>query len=574
MVAVEHDWYAPSPRRAENRLAAPTMMFPFRRRRAALGRKPASPTCSLALCALALLPAMLAAQPLPAGESRIARVTLYPGSALVERVMRVAAGQRQIELPCLPANLDVNTLRVDADAGIELGAAVTRSRTREQVAACRADADETQIRDLQAQVAQLDAEHASHELVLGYLRALGGRSGDAASAPLQPAALATLTEAMRRNGLDALQAQSRLAARKAVIERELRQRTEARDRLNPPTGPVLSLSLPVRAAREGELRVRYLVTGPTWGPRYRARLDPERASIEFERLAQVRQTSGEDWTGVELTLSTGRPRDAVEPRPPSGWKVGIASAPEPAERQPLAMGSPRPVAPGAPPMPAAPAAPAVLDFEPVRVQQGEFATEFVVPGRSDVASRTENLLLRLDSRQLPAALRWRVNPQVDAAAYLVAVTELPEGIWPGGPVVLSRGAQGVGNTWLKPGPGTRLELPFGRDEQVRVRAEAEQRKSGSGGFVGNRSELRIEHVYEIENLRRGPVRLQVFESSPASTDERVEVTRRFVPEPGTPPFEAAGVVAWELDLAAGARQRFSAEYRVSHPKDLRLTEQR
>ena len=36
--------------------------------------------------------------------SRIARVTVYPGSATVERVAKVPAGARSLTLPCLPAS--------------------------------------------------------------------------------------------------------------------------------------------------------------------------------------------------------------------------------------------------------------------------------------------------------------------------------------------------------------------------------------------------------------------------------------------------------------------------------------
>ena len=54
-------------------------------------------------------------------ESRIAQVTLYPGSATVERVAKVAAGTQKITFTCLPAALDVQSLAVAADATVRLG---------------------------------------------------------------------------------------------------------------------------------------------------------------------------------------------------------------------------------------------------------------------------------------------------------------------------------------------------------------------------------------------------------------------------------------------------------------------
>ena len=62
-------------------------------------RTPLALLQALGLAGLAALPATVHAQ----DSSRIARVTVYPGSATVERVAKVAAGARSLRLACLPA---------------------------------------------------------------------------------------------------------------------------------------------------------------------------------------------------------------------------------------------------------------------------------------------------------------------------------------------------------------------------------------------------------------------------------------------------------------------------------------
>src|SRR4051812_3332215 len=52
---------------------------------------------------------------------RITRVVLYPGSAAIERSVRVAAGSNKVEMTGLPASFDLRTLRVEADPGITVG---------------------------------------------------------------------------------------------------------------------------------------------------------------------------------------------------------------------------------------------------------------------------------------------------------------------------------------------------------------------------------------------------------------------------------------------------------------------
>src|SRR5438552_9168628 len=56
-----------------------------------------------------------------AEESRISRVTLYAGSATVERAVAVSPEASRVELTGLPANFDMRTLRVEAGPGIHIG---------------------------------------------------------------------------------------------------------------------------------------------------------------------------------------------------------------------------------------------------------------------------------------------------------------------------------------------------------------------------------------------------------------------------------------------------------------------
>src|SRR5258708_32729046 len=71
--------------------------------------------------------------------SRITGVTLYPGSATVERTARVAPGMTRLEISGLPANFDPQAGRVESDAGIRMcegspqdGSSTARSKARER----------------------------------------------------------------------------------------------------------------------------------------------------------------------------------------------------------------------------------------------------------------------------------------------------------------------------------------------------------------------------------------------------------------------------------------------------------
>jgi uncharacterized protein (TIGR02231 family) len=215
-----------------------------------------------------------------------------------------------------------------------------------------------------------------------------------------------------------------------------------------------------------------------------------------------------------------------------------------------------------------------LEFA-VQVTQGEFATEFEVPGTVDVGSGAQRVSLSLGSTRWPATVKVQTTPAADASAWLVAELARPEGVWPDGPLRLMRGNQVVGQGVFRVGQRDRLTLPFGRDELVRVQVNPVQQKSGETGFIGTRTERRISHAYTVENRRRSAIQLEVLEATPVSTDEKITVTRQFDPAPRPGDWQdQPGIVAWTLTLAPGQSQRFSADYVVSHPKDLAVSEQR
>ncbi|MBI3283583.1 MAG: DUF4140 domain-containing protein [Burkholderiales bacterium] len=67
----------------------------------------------------AAIPGLCLAQ--SAAPSKITQVLVYPGGASVERAARLAAGARELRLSCLPARFDIESLQVQADAGIQVG---------------------------------------------------------------------------------------------------------------------------------------------------------------------------------------------------------------------------------------------------------------------------------------------------------------------------------------------------------------------------------------------------------------------------------------------------------------------
>src|SRR5882762_5328654 len=410
--------------------------------------------------------------------SRITSVTLYPGSATVERTARIVPGMTQLEIFGLPANFDPQTVRVESDAGVRIGEVSTRDQSRTAASNARESAIEDKIQALKDRQAVLEVDAKSAQMAADYIARLGAPApGTEKPAPaLNGKSVAEVIEAVRRGGSDAFGRIQRVQVQKRELDKEIRALERDLARLKSGARDVRTIAVGVSAERPGEVRVSYQVNGAGWRPAYRAGLDSTGSKVLLERQGFIKQTTGEDWTNVKLKLSTGQPRlspQGAEPRP---WKLSLYS-PSVGAVSELSVGRTA-------------AAPAALMRQyradepkqeaPVEVQT-TFTTEFEVPGAVSLPSDGRKLTVSLAKLSLPAKMRLRVVPRLDAAAVVTAEAERPEGVWLAGDIQLYRDGNCGGATSWNPQASAALVLPFGRDSLVRVKVDRAKDRNGSGG---------------------------------------------------------------------------------------------
>ena len=526
----------------------------------------------LALCALS--PAQAQSTETRADASRVIRVKVYPGSATVERVLRVAPGARQAVFACLPAGLDAASLQVASDTNVRVGELAVRQQPRELLGKACANPLEDRIGALEDQIAALTAESAGIGYAAGYFKSFENAASGADARATAPAQIGAIAQALRQSARDALTRQHQIKRQQEALEAELKPLVAERDRAGTQKALVSTVQVTLAAPQGGELRLSYQVRGPGWQPSYRATLDSASKKVRLERQALVAQNTGEDWDGVQLTLSTGQPGAATQGPLPRPWRIGIEPPPPPQAPVAAMAGAPMPAPAPVARMRAATSesAEAMPSFD-VSVFQGSFATEFAVPQKISVPSSGQRITLSLGEQTLDSRLLVRATPALDASAYLIAAIAPPPGVWPAGPINLSRDGAYVGNGRFDTAQLARNGLAFGRDELVTVRMEQPAQKEGTGGFIGSRNERRVNRLYTAENRHREAVTLQLLDAAPVAEHEDVRVESRYQPEPQTKAWnEQPGSVMWEQPLAAGAMQRFSAEHVITWPKDARLRE--
>lgn len=501
----------------------------------------------------------------------ITAVTLYPGSATVQRTARVEAGATRLVINDLSTQFALPTLRVEADAGIRIGQVVTQDAARTESANAAEAALEARIQALRDQVAELEVKAGAADIVKGYLERAGSAPGaEHTSATLDGKALTGMVAALNQAATDALARKQQVAVQRRDIDKRIEALERDLKRVRGESRDGRTLVVHFTAERAGAVRLSYQLNSAGWRPAYRAELNSATSQVALERMAQVSQKSGENWKDVRLSLSTTQPRASALPVSPQPWLLTyVPPRPEQENRAAYA-----PVAPAAAPAPARPAAwaPRSLaddNYQPPTFQSDSaFATEFTVPTPVTLPSDGREVSLPLARETLAAKQRIQVTPRLSTAAVVAAEVARPAGAWPDGNLQLYRDGNYVGAMHWSPQGAEKWALSFGRDDLLQVRLTPVKGDSATAGVFDKRNQRVLADQITLRNHHTAPVDVLVLEASPVSTSDEIRVQTQYNPKPTTDSWDQRrGVVAWERTLAPREAAAIDVSYTIEYPRE-------
>ncbi len=241
-------------------------------------------------------------------------VTVYRGQALVTRVVDVSgpAGLREIVITDLPVRMVEGSLFAESNDGLDIRAVRSRLRTvaqdkREDVHPL--DEEIRAVRDLQQANARYRILETERKDYLNKLEAFMAPTAgmELSQGVLNAQTLKELSEyvfeqrqALAERDLELSREEKRLNEQLELLQQQRDKRTGG------PVRPVREavVFVEVKGPDGGTLRLRYLVDEAMWFPSYNVRAGADRNAVTIEYNASIQQMSGEDWTDVEMTLST------------------------------------------------------------------------------------------------------------------------------------------------------------------------------------------------------------------------------------------------------------------------------
>lgn len=288
---------------------------------------------------------------IPVLSSRIDTVMVYRQGALVSRTAIVLAAQQvpaQVKLVNLPLSLDDGSVRVrvegegaDLPVASDVRVALDLAVTDETLPPPDDEALKKARREAAAigeRLAHLRAQRRRLEKLQVFERPANKRGSPPAASPVR-ARLAMIefrhraTAAIDEKIADAVAQEKRAVQVRQDLEHRFKAASKARQARPHELRKAAIIALRAREVPTMPVRIvlEYMVPGARWAPSYAISLAKDMTTAVVSVRAAVAQSTGEDWSGVKLTLSTADSQRWTELPEMQALRIGRRQ-PQPARR--------------------------------------------------------------------------------------------------------------------------------------------------------------------------------------------------------------------------------------------------
>ena len=267
-------------------------------------------------------------------KSKVVAVTIYSDSALVTREVDIPAGMGAMEVvvSSMPSKVQPSSVYSEGTEGIRVLATRYRNKPikedkREEVREIEEELkkNEMETQKVQAMITANTANTTFLTKLEGFASAStvnatekGKLDSDTAIALANYLKMERIARA--QEGVEFGQKSTQIMKSTQFLTRKLQELTSGTVRTE--TDAIIVIEKVNAGA--GKLRLNYLVDTAYWHPQYKIRAGKTaKDAVKLEYLASVHQQSGEDWTGVELTLSTAQPMLNATPPDLKGLAVSL-----------------------------------------------------------------------------------------------------------------------------------------------------------------------------------------------------------------------------------------------------------
>ncbi|HEY9653591.1 MAG TPA: mucoidy inhibitor MuiA family protein [Coleofasciculaceae cyanobacterium] len=527
-------------------------------------------------------------------DTHICEVTVYTDQALVIRrgVVHLTGEERELVVTQLPVTLRSESVRVSSAGTVAVRLLGVRT---ERVYEAKPVVQE--IAQLSQDIGQLEEQKRQIQDLLSLLNLQRTFVKNLSNQYLERLTRSQTPEPIDLNRIKELLdfvGQQYNDFSSAIAQREkdsqhlsnqlqsLRQQLQQFSSLNTQERLNIIIAVEPSAAGEFELEVSYLVQQASWIPLYDLRFLPAHEKVNLSYLAEVKQTTGEDWQDVVLTLSTAKPGLGTLPPKLTPWYIDVPPPNSPDYKGVRTRGQPESTMPPTPvlnlPFPGTTIAPeatseADKEFAVAQAALAEIAKQggivtFEASRSGKIPSDGAIHKTTIFNDDYSCHIEYIAIPRLINYAYLQATMLNPlSGVTLlTGQANIFRDNTFVGTTQLHHiAPGQEFKLNLGIDEGLKIERDLVERQVDKK-LTGNHRRTTYAYRILMTNLRKQSVPLTLIEQLPVSRHEQIKV--RLIR--ANPQIQASemGILEWSLTLAPLAKEEVYYQFTIEHPPEL------
>ncbi len=302
------------------------------------------------------------------------------------------------------------------------------------------------------------------------------------------------------------------------------------------------------------LEVQYYVANAGWTPKYDVRSISVNSPIQLAYKAEMRQNTGENWEGVQLTLSTNNPM--YTPALPKLFTnfVNLSGWYEQNRSQTPSQSFARKRDTKKHTMAPTPTGGAVIT-------DISFKLPFVVNLKAD----NQTMVTEIKREKLPVAYKYFSVPKVEATAFLKAqITGWEEVSLLSGEANLYLEGTFLGKTNINIDQiDDTLSLYMGKDRRVVVKRTKAKEKSGKN-FFGNKIIQSVVWEIEVRNTKKEAISIELQDQIPVSKSGKLEILNDDLA--GAELNKETGLLTWNKTLKAGETITLRFGFTLKYPK--------
>lgn len=326
-------------------------------------------------------------------------------------------------------------------------------------------------------------------------------------------------------------------------------------------------------------KLSYLTYVAGWAPEYDLRAKDLKHNCQLSYKANVYQHTGDDWTNIDLTLSTSNPEvnqtaPILNPDYLSFWS-GYGGA--------YGYSNNAPVATGAAPTPevmdevttvnAKSESKAKYDNNEYRqnavatsTNESQLAVEFHIDVPYTLPTDGKAHTVDVKKIDVPALYRNETTPKLNQNAFLMAdvIHWQDLDLLPGSVNIYYAGAY-VGKSYLNAQSTTdTISFSLGMDKKIVVKRER-VKELCSTKWIGANKTQSFAYTTTLRNTHTDSLKIEVYDQVPVTTDKDISID--VLDKGGATQNTDTGKLTWKITLAPGETRKLTFSYSVKYPKD-------